>query len=291
MKRLWLMLAMFAAGCSTTTRPASHVLFDDFNYTDASQLAQHGWIVRTAAGWPGVPGAAWGPGNVTFADGAMRMSSSTNGTPAGTIQTQICQQRKFYEGTYAARVRFNDAPSTGPNGDEIVETFYFISPQKAPMDPDYSEIDFEYLPNGGWGKSGPTMFTTTWETFQLEPWIADNTSTNAQGSLSGWHTLVAQVGNGMVRYFIDGKQFAEHGGKYYPEVPMSLNFNLWFVRDHFAPASETRRFDEDIDWAFFQAGPVLAPADVEARVAELRRSGIAFRDTVPASGLESPCNF
>ena len=290
MKRSLLFLALFAAGCSTT-RPQPHVLFDDFNYSDASQLAQHGWIVRTAAGWPGVPGANWGPGNVTFAEGAMRMSSSTNGTPQQTIQTQICQQRKFYEGTYAARVRFNDGPSVGPNGDEIVETFYFISPQKAPMDPDYSEIDFEYLPNGGWGKTGPTMFTTTWETFQLEPWIADNKSDSATGSLSGWHTLVAQVGNGTVSYYIDGKPFAQHGDKYYPEVPMSINFNLWFVRDHFAPATDMRRYDEDIDWVFFQGGPVIAPADVESRVAELRRGGVAFRDTVPSLGLASPCNF
>lgn len=294
MRRLALLLLMTAVACSTT-RARQGILFDDFNYSSASELAQHGWIVRTEAGWPGVPGAAWGPGNVNFVeDGGtrvLRMSSSTDGTAAHTTQTQLCHQRKYLEGTYAARVRFNDLPATGPTGDEIVETFYFISPQKAPMDPDYSEIDFEYLPNGGWAHTGPTMFTTTWETFQLDPWIADNKSSNAAGPLGGWHTLVAQVGNGVVRYFIDGKPFAEHGDKYYPESLMSINFNLWFVRDRFVPSKEMRRYDEDIDWVFFQSGPVISPAEVQARVADLRKQAVAFRDTVPSAGLTSPCNF
>ena len=33
------------------------VLFDDFSYTNQKELKKHGWIVRSAAGWPGVPGA------------------------------------------------------------------------------------------------------------------------------------------------------------------------------------------------------------------------------------------
>ncbi len=40
----------------------------------------------------------------------LRMTSSTDGTGANTNQTQICHQRKYLEGTYAARVRFTDLP-------------------------------------------------------------------------------------------------------------------------------------------------------------------------------------
>ncbi|MGH9905613.1 MAG: hypothetical protein ACRD8U_08535, partial [Pyrinomonadaceae bacterium] len=84
-------------------------------------------------------------------------------------------QRKYLEGTYAARVRFTDKPVSGPAGDQVVESFYTISPLKAPWDPDYSELDFEYLPNGGWGIDGPTLYATTWETFFPEPnWKKDN---------------------------------------------------------------------------------------------------------------------
>jgi len=299
MKRVASIILLVAlAGCSTTGGHRSHDLFDDFTYASTSELAPHGWIVRNAPGWPGVPGAAWGPDSFSLHDDpvlpgnrVLRMSSVTGGTDANTRQSQLCHQRKYREGTYAARVRFTDDPVNGPDGDQIVETFYFISPLKAPMDPDYSEIDFEYLPNGGWGHDGPTMHTTTWETLQLEPWIADNVTTNAPGALAGWHTLVAQVANGRVRYFIDGQPFADHGDKDYPEVPMSINFNLWFIKDGLIPGSETRQYDEDIDWVFFRRGEVLTPEAVQSTVAEMRRRGVKFRDTVPSVGLASPCNF
>jgi len=293
MKRSLPLLLLILAGCATR-----HVLFDDFNYSKPEDVAQHGWIIRTELGWPGVPGAAWGKESFSMVDDPaqsgnvlLRMTSETDGSAEHTRQSQLCHQRKFLEGTYASRVCFNDQPSAGPTGDEIVETFYFISPLKAPMDPDYSEIDFEYLPNGGWNHTGPTIFFTTWETFQLEPWIADNTETHNAGALAGWHTLVAQVGRGVVRYFVDGQKVAEHSGKYYPESMMSINFNLWFVRDHFLAAPDVRRWDEDIDWVYFRGGRVQSPQSIEAAVADLRRRSIKFKDTVPASGLTSPCNF
>jgi hypothetical protein len=65
----------------------------------------------------------------------------------------------------------------GADGDQLVETFYAISPLQAPLDPNYSELDWEYLPNSGWGVTAPTLFVTSWHTVQLDPWIADNTFT------------------------------------------------------------------------------------------------------------------
>jgi len=284
-----------------STKQNPQILFDDFNYTKQKQLKKHGWIVRTAAGWPGVPGATWSEDGVSLVKDTdqphntiLRMTSSTDGTSANTKQTQICQQRKFFEGTYAARVRFTDTPVAGPSGDLIVESFYTIAPLKAPMDPDYSELDFEYLPNGGWGINGATLYATTWETFSPEPnWKKDNVFKTANGSQAGWHTLVTQVMDGKVRYFVDGQLFAEHGGNYYPEDIMSINFNLWFIRDGMIKATDARKYQEDIDWVFYQAGTGLTPEQVESTVNNLRRQSVKFRDTVPAKvpALSSPCNF
>jgi hypothetical protein len=293
--RLALLSALAGAPASCRRPP---VLFDDFTYASTAELAAHGWIMRTAAGWPGVKGAAWGPESFSLHDDptlqknrVLRMSSVTHGASGATRQSQICHQRKYLEGTYAARVRFTDVAISGPDGDQVVETFYFISPLKAPMDPDYSEIDFEYLPNGGWGRSEATMRGTTWETFQAEPMMDDNITGKMPGSFAGWHTLVTQVGAGRVRYFVDGNPLADHGDKFYPEAPMSINFNLWFIEEGLLAGSEPRQYEEDVDWVFFHRDAVLSPQDVESAVADLRRDGVTFRDTVPSSGLPSPCDF
>ena len=273
------------------------MLFEDFSYTDKQQMKKNGWIIRTEAGWPGVPGATWLDQNVwTLKAGdnnwIVRMTATTDGTAANTTQAQLCQQRKFLEGTYAARVRFYDAPGTGPDGDQVVQSFYTISPLKAPMDPDYSELDWEYLPNGGWGIDGPTLYSTTWETFSPEPnWKKDNVFQTTNGSEAGWHTLVTQVFDQKVKYFRDGKLFAEHGGNYYPEDTMSINFNLWFIRDGMLKSNERRHYQEDIDWVFFQANTALTPEQVEAAVTAMRKKSVKFRDTVPSKNLNSPCNF
>ena len=292
---LVLLMVSVTPVASLRAKPAEQVLFDDFSYTDKNQLKKHGWIIRTEPGWPGVPGAIWSEDGVSIlADGILRMTSTTEGPSTNTTQTQICHERKYLEGTYAARVRFTDPPVSGPGGDQIVQSFYTISPLKAPMDLDYSELDYEYLPNGGWGIDGPTLYATTWETFSPEPnWKKDNVFKTTNGSQAGWHTLVTQVLEGKVRYFVDGKLFAEHGGNYYPEDTMSINFNLWFIRDGMAKVTGVRKYQEDIDWVFHQTKVTMTPQQVEDAVADMRRQSIKFRDTVrpKVPALVSPCDF
>ncbi len=288
----------------TTTTPTplapEQILFDDFDYEahDDPALSENGWIIRTVDGWPGVPGAIWREENVTFVDDPdeednrlMQMTSSTDGDVF--YQTQVCQQRKFLEGTYASRVRFTDEPVTGPDGDNMVETFYLMSTPELETEPDYSELDFEYLPNGGWGIGGNVFFATTWETFQFEPWMADNTSDAIDESFEGWHTLVLQIADGEANYFIDGEPFATHGDEYYPEVPMSMNYNLWFINGGQIDSTEVREYIEQVDWAFFAGDMVLTPEDIETAVEALRDEDVSFTDTVPQwePPLESECNL
>ncbi|MBB5873410.1 hypothetical protein F4553_006844 [Allocatelliglobosispora scoriae] len=264
---------------------ACNVLFDDFAYTSSTDplIRARNWTVRTNAGGPGVPGASWPASNITFptADGqrVMQLTASTDGTGAGTSQSEILHQRKFFEGTYASRVRFTDAPVSGADGDHLVETFFTITPLNAPMEPNYGEIDFEYLPNGGWGEPSATFFETTWETYQADPWIADNINNAQRRSYDGWHDLAVTVSAGRVKYYIDGALVADHGDKYYPETPMSINFNLWLI-DLAGHTGGRSTWIQQVDWVYYTDREVITTADAKSRVASYRTAGTTHVDNV-----------
>ena len=283
---------LLAAAVTAATTPAAAAtpggcgqLFDDFSYTSSqdAQLAARGWSVRGGGGGPGVGGASWSPSNVTFTGSgtgrSMRLQAQTDGTPAGTVSAEVSHQRKFFEGTYAARVRFTDAPVAGADGDPVVQTFYGITPLAFPDDPAYGEADVEYLPNGGWGQTSATLFLTTWETYRPDPWRSDNISTPVVGSIAGWHDLVMQVDAGTVRYFLDGRQVAQHGGHVYPETPMLLAFNIWFI-DLQSHTGGTSRYEQDVDYVYHSADELLTPAQVATRVSGLRSAGTTHVDRV-----------
>ncbi|XTZ17510.1 carbohydrate-binding protein [Micromonospora echinospora] len=288
-------VAAFAAvgpgGSATAAAETCGVLFDDFAYASSADpaLPARSWTVRTNAGGPGVPGASWPASNITFPTSGgqkvLQLAASTNGTAAGTSHAELFQRRAFFEGTYAARVRFTDAPVTGNDGDRLVETFFTITPLDRPMDPNYGEIDFEYLPNGGWGEQGPIFYQTTWETYQNEPWVADNIHTAQRASFNGWHDLVFTVSAGRVKYYVDGQLVADHGDKYYPETPMSINFNLWFI-DLVAHTGGLSTYHQQVDWLYYADRQVLTPAEVATRVAGQRSAGRTHIDTVGTGG---PC--
>ncbi len=297
-----------AATEATATKLASaEVFFDDFDYRDLTGFYANNWKARTQTGHPGIAGATWSDSGISFhqdingsENGAVRMTSSTDGSGENTVHTQFCHARKYLKGTYAARVFFRDEPTFGPDGDEVIQTFYAISPLKAPMDLDYSETDFEYLPNGGWGEGNdPAMWSTTWETFQLTPWTKVNEYTRKPGSYAGWRTLVLNVHDDRVDYYVDGVLLSKHSEKVSPEVPMSINFNLWFMPEGAdgsngpVKSKEKRQYQEDIDWVFHQVDDVLTTAQVQGKVAALRSQNVTHMDNVAPNNppLPSPCGL
>jgi hypothetical protein len=266
-------------------------LFDDFNYSSSSDasLSGHGWVPRSYAGGPGVPGATWSTGNITFPTSGgqkvLQLSGSTDGTSGGTSQAELyTSQKRYLDGTYASHIRFTDTPASGTDGDHVNETFFTISPLNGDLDPTYSELDFsEYLPNGGWGETGPINYQTTWYTYRNDPWFADNVHSEERRSFDGWHDLVIQVAGGHVVYYIDGAQVGDHSGKYYPRQTMTINYNLWFI-DTAGHTSGASTYIEQVDWLYFAKSQVLTPAQATAQAAAYRSAGTTFTDTVDSGG-------
>jgi len=305
-RKLLLVAGLFLGLTNTATR-AAEFFFDDFSYANTAALTAQGWMLRSKAGHPGVPGAAWAESAITLVDDGhqrgnrlLRLQASTDGTGPGTRQAQACHQRKYLEGTYAARIRFSDTPVSGIDGDPIIQTFYAVSPLRHDFDPEFSELDWEYLANGGWGSEKTRLYGISWQTVRLEPWQSHNQAheefvqLGAADGQAGWHILMMQVAEGRTRWFLDGRQLAQHGGRNYPVVPMSINFNLWFSPGGLLPASaEPRVYQQDVDWVFHARNEVLTAEQVQATVQGLRARGAPRLDQVPAArpAVASSCDF
>ncbi len=274
-----------ASATTTAGAVVTSELFDDFSYTgtgDSSFLAW--WSLRTWSGGPGVKGAQWLPSNVSLitdpqnpANKLMRLKATTNGAAAGSSQAEVMStSKKFRLGTYAARMKFHDTPLSGARffADKPIETFFTIT-NYVDNDPSYSEQDFEYMPNGGWGQgNSSTMWLTSWET------TTDKLSSLVPGSHDGWHTLVLQVTSTSIRYYIDGVLRATHADRFVPEAGQFLSFQVWFDSLETQQGS-ARTYHEDADWVYFAKDTLLSPAEVDARISALRASSVARKDTVP----------
>jgi len=280
---------------AATTLDTGKVMFDDFNYTSASdsKLQTNGWAIRSDNGGPGPDGCNFSNKNISFVNDSVdannkivRLTASTDGTAKGTSQAEIyTTSRKFFNGTYAARVRFTDAPVSGKDGAGINETFFTISPLDSYRDSKYSELDFEYLPNGGWGETSG-MWNTSWHTFTEDPWYEDAAQVLTKKSYDGWHNLVVVVANGYNTYYIDGVQVAKNGpgngqaDYFLPRKNMTINFNLWFIAGDGENPLVNSKYVEDVDWVYHEKDTALTPDQVTAKVKDLRGQGIKFKDTV-----------
>lgn len=279
MKALLLALAVTPAW-------AAGEFFDDFSQPGVDALRSSGWVLREGTGHPGLPGARFSPGQLTLDGGRLQLKLSTDGTPAHTTLAQLCAPRKFLIGTTTARVRFRDTPGSR---DPIIQSFFLAGPLRHDYDPDFSEVDFEYLPHGGWGEPQTRLYGVSWQTVRIDPWQSFNQASIAPGSFDGWQLLTVQVEAVRTRHYVNGRLLGEHTGRNVPAKPMAISFNHWLAAG--AVAGAPRDYQFEVDWVLHEAGRTVSPADMQARAEQLRQQGVARQDTVPDLGLTSECNL
>ncbi|MGV8834676.1 carbohydrate-binding protein [Cellvibrio sp.] len=301
-------------GAQPGVAQTEQILFDDFSYTTTTQLANNGWRVRTWEGGPGLANGTWSTNNISFvtdpaapANKFMRLKASTNingstivnnrSTTGSVSQAEVARVEQIYKnGTWAARMYFNDAPSTGPDGDTAIETFFGLTDYIEGAEP-YSEIDFEYLPNGGWwtGSATPSMWSGT---YRIVDWSDESNHgvTRTQGSLQGWHTLVMQVQDGLISFYIDGAYQTSFSGAVAPDYPMYLMFQLWFSNDCFDAACNTRgyinnsnyrEYFEDVDWVYFEKNNQVPATEIPQKIANLRAAGTSYVQNINGNSTSS----
>ena len=264
--RLFVLLScVFLCGNVTASVPIEE-FFDDFTYDSVqdSLLNEMGWWIRTRTpGSPGPTNAQWMADNITFgqdptnsANHLMTLSATARGSIADPTQSEITTPRRFRDGTFVARIRWRDSPNTGPDVDKIMQNFFILNSLRYDYDPDYSECDFEYLPNGSSSVATNILYCTTWETYRPDPRDIVALNTSSMASYNGWHTLLIHVSGDAVIYSVDNSVIATHvgtncPGDCYPESLMSIVFQTRFRDDNgIADNTTLRKYGMDVDWVY-----------------------------------------
>ena len=281
--------------------------FDDFSYSGPGdpQFQCFGWYVRTGSGGPGPMGVTWREDYATWADDPgvsgnriLRLRASTDGTGTGTFQSEVdSNEDLFFEGTYAARMKFADNLAGAAQPSVQAFTTY----KGLLCDVNYSECDIEYTPLDPWSTrcgSLPALHLQTWEQFCEDPFIQDKTPADPSpvcGTLAGWHTYTIQIGGGTVRYYVDGVLRASHGGAYYPESSMRVLMLHWFTSGLTPGISADLTME--IDWIYNVKDTIVTSAQVESTVAQYRASGITRQNQIStfpdcnANGIADYCEL
>jgi hypothetical protein len=289
---------LMAAGVANAAAPA--LFFDDFNQADAAALTAQGWTLRSASGHPGVDGARWAPEGLSLQDDPTQpgnrllvLRAATDGRAQGTQQAQLCRPQQFLWGTTSARVRFADAPLSGADGDPVIQAVFQVSPLRFDYDPLFSELDWEYLPNGGWGAPETRLYGIAWQTVRVEPWDAHNLLQEDRRAFGGrWVQLTVQSTPEGSTWFTDGQRLARHAGRTVPRQPMALSFSHWFSPTGLLPASaQPREYAFEVDWVLHVAGASLGPAQMTQRVRQLRARQQSQVDTMPPAAEPARCDF
>lgn len=288
---------------------AQTIMFDDFNYNSVSDqnLNFNKWSIVDGLNGP-PSGAMYQKNNITFVNDTSLVNnkiitlsttvSFTNGVKKLTHSRIETSGYDYFEGTYAARVYFDDLPNI--YGDANIQTFYTIVSYLLGEDGSkYSEIDFEYMPSdkwyGGQRLNDPVMYLTAWNRYIADPWQAWKNTISNDNSWKGWHTLVVQANDGTnVKFWIDGNYYGSvsvtdnDGTSVYPRSKMQVAFANWIWNSEIGTSKAYRKSTIAADWVLYTKDISYSPSQVDSIINDFRirkilrknLSGVEFKESV-----------
>lgn len=305
MKRYISLIALAILVTSVTIGQSRVEYWDDFDYSDFSdpELEKFGWDLLDRNAWP-APGDEDGGGlpysgdNILFladkeipGNKIMSVATVNKGTLASRKFSRIeTIDPLFFEGTYAARVKFTDENSAKYQ-DGNIQTFYTIFQSEGKKE--HSEHDFEYLPYDTWMGNDdyePTMYVSSHDRYDVidgKLHFYNDCKFLNQSYGEQWHLYQFNIYGGIIKYYIDGELVATHDkakqdptSSVYPDSKMQICFANWITfEDHegfrLGPLKEERENKFFVDWVYHAADEDVLYEQVVERVAEKRAKKVS----------------
>jgi len=277
--------------------PINEEFFDDFSYVSTDEAESEYWRISRAPYEPyfskdfiSFMGDNQMPGNKI-----MRLKSSIRNTIESKLQSLIqTKLLKFKEGTYAARIKFQNGDWDIRDGN--IQSFYMINGVPWQCNPLYSELDFEYLPYDVWsGDDHSTKLWTTSYTTVCDPTRINKTDAYTSNELNNhWYIYIVNVTNGYsVKYYIEGNQIAEQAFAdppytsegVYPDERMQIAFGNGFTGDPPDFINRNRKYEFYVDWVYHIKNESVNYIEILNRVYEFKAQRITKLDNVTTTPL------
>ena len=293
-----------------------NLFFDDFSYTNNSdyKLKQRGWEIINHNSSPPCRGSKYGKEMVSFENDSMlqankflvlstSVSDDIDHIKFSRIETNKQTMKIFKEGTYVARVKFDNDPAK--YGDGNVETFYAINDRKC-NDRKHSECDFEYLPYDVWDKTGDrssSLHLASWEAHGCTGRDQNRSETDIPLFSDEWELLRFEALDGEnISYFKGDHLLNIHNtsNQYhsvYPDSDMQIAFANWVWAKNpceyqIGESLDTRKSNFKVDYVFYFKKNLemidsydLTADEIESIVNQLRAAGISFVNTVQGHSI------
>src|SRR5690606_29566971 len=122
----------------------------------------------------------------------------------------------------------------------------------------------------------PKLDTVTWYDHKTNDRVYEATNK----SLDAWHTVMIRVKDGVVAYWLGGKQLFTRSAKDARRPATSMTFTHGSIAQ---PDQDQQAWDMKVAWLYYNANETLSAEEVQTQVEDFTGRGMNYFDTVRGS--------